>query len=151
MLGLQEIIGNEKQASELDPDKLAQEQDLLDRANKVRTAWNKPMTVTSGVRTWEHHLDIYRAKAANHQKPFLDGVFDESKVPKQSKHLETVTDCAAVDIADPGLEITKWLKENPSILEDAGLYCENGNQNWVHFQNKPFGSYKPGGTRWFNP
>lgn len=147
MLSLQEIVGKEIKVDDLDPDKLEQERDLLDRVNKVRTAWARAMTVTSGVRTWEHHLDIYRQKAASKQKPFLDGVFDENKVPKLSKHLETVTDCAAVDVADPGLELTKFLKDNLSILEDAGLYCEEGNTNWVHFQNKAPTS----GKRWFLP
>jgi hypothetical protein len=55
------------------------------------------------------------------------------------------------DIGDPGLAITTWLKANPEILEKAGLFCEDGNDDWIHFQNKPFGSYKPGGTRWFKP
>jgi hypothetical protein len=137
MLSLEEIIHCGKAPQDLDPDKLAQEQDLLDRVNKVRLAWAKPMTVTSGVRTWADHLRIYAAK----------GVTDISKIPKASHHLETVTNSAAVDIADPGLEITKWLKDNPAILEEAGLYCEDHNANWVHFQNKAPAS----GNRWFNP
>lgn len=141
MISLEEIIHSSTAPEDLDPDKLEQEKDLLEKVNQVRTAWGKPMTVTSGVRTWKEHLAIYAHK----------GITDPAHIPTKSKHLETVTTSAAVDIADPGLEITKWLKENPEILEDAGLFCEAGNANWVHFQNKPFGSYKDGGTRWFNP
>ncbi len=141
MLSLKEIIHADIAPEALDPDKLANQQDLLDKINKVRTAWNKPMTVTSGIRTLADHLRIYAQK----------GITDQSKIPMKSKHLENMTSAAAVDIADPGLVITQWLKDNPDILEDADLYCEDGNSNWIHFQNKPFGSYKAGGTRWFKP
>lgn len=141
MLSLKEIIHADIEPDALDPDKLANEQDLLDKVNKVRTQWNKSMTVTSGIRTLADHLRIYAQK----------GITDQSKIPMKSKHLENMVEAAAVDIADPGLAITQWLKANPDILEDADLYCEDGNANWVHFQNKPFGSYKPGGTRWFKP
>lgn len=139
MLSLEEIIHCGKAPEDIDPAKLEQLKDLLDRVNKVRLAWAKAMTVTSGVRTWEDHLRIYASK----------GVTDISKIPKASHHLETVTDSAAVDIADPGLEITKWLKtpEGNSVLEDAGLYCEEGNTNWWHCQNKAPAS----GHRWFLP
>jgi hypothetical protein len=137
MLALEEIIHCGKSPDDLDPQKLEQCKDLLARVNKVRLAYNQAMTVTSGVRTWADHLRIYAAK----------GVIDLAKIPKHSHHLETVTDSAAVDIADPGLKITAWLKANPDILEDAGLYCEEGNSDWVHFQNiAPLS-----GNRWFLP
>ena len=138
MLSLEEIIHCGKAPDDLDPAKLEQTKDLLDRVNKVRAAYGKPMTVTSGIRTWADHLRIYAAK----------GITDVSKIPKASHHLETVTDSAAVDIADPGLVITAWLKgDGAAVLEDAGLYCEQGNSNWVHFQNVAPKS----GNRWFLP
>lgn len=115
---------------------------LLERVNKVRAAWGKPMIVTSGLRAIDDHLRIYKEKAQR------AGVkFDQSKVPMKSKHLNGT----ALDVSDPKLELTNWLKANPKILEDAGLWCEEGNSNWVHFQSLPFGSYRSGGTRWFNP
>lgn len=135
--------------SELDPSGGANDDQrqnlevLLERVNKIRAKWGKPMTVTSGLRTMEDHIRIYKAKAAKKQAPFLDGVYDEKKVPMKSKHLFG----EAVDISDPDLSITKWLKANPEILEDAELWCEEGNTNWVHFQIKPPGS----GNRWFLP
>ena len=138
MISLTELIHCGKAPEDLDPEKLAQEQDLLERVNKVRAAWGKPMTVTSGVRTWADHLRIYADK----------GITDLNKIPKASHHLETVTDSAAVDIADPGLELTEWLKaDGAQILEDSGLWAEDGNSNWVHLQNKPPKS----GNRWFLP
>lgn len=135
--------------NELDPSDNATEEQkknlqvLLDRVNQVREKWGKPMTVTSGLRTMEDHLRIYRDKAARKQAPFLDGMFDQKKVPMKSKHLYG----QAVDISDPDLEITQWLKDNPEILEDAQLWCEEGNSNWLHLQILPPAS----GNRWFLP
>lgn len=154
MMTLKEIIGDGVDQSKLDPKKVKQCQDLTDKVNIIRAAYKKAMTVTSGVRTWDHHIRIYKDLATQKRHPFLDGKFDESKVPKLSKHLETVTDCAAVDIADPGQKLKAWLKDTPEgreALEKANLYCEEDAVQRLHFQNKPFGSYKPGGTRWFKP
>lgn len=107
---------------------------LLERVNKIRVLYGKPMTVTSGLRTMADHLRIYAEK----------GITDHSKIPMKSKHLFG----QAVDIFDPDLALTKWLKENDSEkLVDAELYCEEGNRNWVHFQILPPKS----GNRWFLP
>ena len=107
---------------------------LLDRVNKIRTLWNKPMIVTSGYRSMKHHLEIYAAK----------GITDPKRIPMQSKHLTG----EAVDISDPNLELTKWLKENDSQrLKDVLLWCEEGNANWTHFQITPPKS----GNLWFLP
>jgi hypothetical protein len=96
------------------------------------------------LRTKESQLRIYREKAKKKQFPFEDGVFDESKVPMNSRHLYG----QAVDIYDPGLKLTAWLKENDSQrLKNAELWCEEGNSDWVHFQIVPPKS----GKRWFNP
>lgn len=106
---------------------------LLERVNKVRAAWGKAMTVTSGFRSMEDHLRIYAEK----------GITDPAKIPMQSRHLTG----RAVDIADPDLALTAWLKANPKVLEDAELWCEEGNKNWVHFQTVAPAS----GKRWFLP
>jgi uncharacterized protein YcbK (DUF882 family) len=106
---------------------------LLERVNKIRTEWGKPMTVTSGLRSMEDHLRIYKEK----------GITDISKIPMQSRHLTG----RAVDISDPKLELTAWLKGDPKHLENAELWCEEGNKNWVHFQIVPPLS----GKRWFLP
>lgn len=109
-------------------------QTLLQRVNVIREAWGKPMTVTSGLRTKEDQIRIYAAK----------GITDESKIPWNSQHLTG----GAIDIYDPDLSITAWLKENDSqLLVDNKLWCEEGNANWVHFQINPPHS----GVRWFLP
>lgn len=106
---------------------------LLSRANDIRARWKQPMKVTSGLRSMEDHLRIYAAK----------GITDPARIPMRSKHLTG----QAVDIFDPGLEITAWLKNDPTLLEEAVLWCEDGNANWVHFQTCPPMS----GKRWFLP
>ena len=133
MISLKELIGDH------DMNSLPQEhQDnlyiLLERINNVRSLWGKSMTVTSGYRSLEEHLAIYAKK----------GITDKSKIPMKSKHLFG----QAVDIFDPELSLTKWLKENNSQrLVDIKFWCEEGNKNWVHFQISPPNS----GNRWFLP
>lgn len=115
---------------------------LLDKINLIRKKFGKPMRPTNSYRTLDHHLRIYRDKANREKVPF-----DQSKVPMGSKHLQG----CAVDIFDPKKELMNWLQANPSVLEEADLFCELGTTNWVHLQWKPFRSYKKGGTRWFKP
>jgi len=133
MISINELLNNkyslEKQTKEIQ-DNLKQ---LLIRVNKVRILWNKPMTVTSGIRTVEDHLRIYKEK----------GITDITKIPMKSKHLYG----QAVDVFDPDLSLTAWLKKDKSILEKAELWCEEGNKNWVHFQSVPPRS----NVRWFLP
>ena len=95
---------------------------LLERINKVRSAWGNPMTVTSGLRSMEDHLRIYREK----------GITDPSKIPMGSSHLKG----AACDIFDPKQELQAWCKANEKLLEEIGLWMEDfsATPNWVHFQ-----------------
>lgn len=138
MISMDELLNKKYKFADQSADIQANLLILLEKVNKIRSLWGKPMTVTSGLRMMIDHLRIYREKAAKEGVPF-----DESKVPKKSKHLYG----QAVDIFDPGLVLTKWLKANPQILIDAGLWCEEGNANWVHFQILPPKS----GKRWFLP
>lgn len=109
-------------------------QELLKRVNVLREAWGKPLIVTSGYRTMQDHVRIYSQK----------GTVDLSKIPMRSQHL---IGCA-IDLYDPDLAFTKWLKEdNSKRLVEAGLYAEEGNSNWCHLQ-----MYAPrSGRRWFLP
>lgn len=97
---------------------------LLDRINKIRSAWGKPMTVTSGLR---NQVDQDRINPS---------------APK-SKHLIG----AAADILDIKGDLYHWLKGDSSILEQVQLWCEEGTNGWVHFQILPPKSEK----RWFLP
>ena len=110
-------------------------EELLVKVNKVRTAYARPMTVTSGYRSMYDHKRIYNAK----------GIFDESKIPMKSKHLFG----QAVDIYDPNKELQKWCLDNVKMLEEIGLWMEDfsATKNWVHFQIVPPKS----GKRFFMP
>lgn len=132
MITMSELLGKAKLEDQT-PEIQANLAVLLNRVNEIRTLWNKPMVVTSGLRTMADHLRIYKEK----------GITDTSKIPMKSHHLYG----EAVDISDPVLELTAWLKKTGSILENAKLWCEEGNKNWVHFQIVPPKS----GVRWFLP
>lgn len=141
MIQMADLLNHKYEFADLDLSISDQLMDLLARLQWVQDQPGCPIAdwdCTSGLRTMEDHLRIYREKAEKAGVPF-----DESKVPMQSKHLYG----RAADIYDPTLAMTAWLKANPSILETAGLWCEDQNLNWVHFQNQPPKS----GSRWFLP
>jgi uncharacterized protein YcbK (DUF882 family) len=98
--------------------------DLQIAINKVRSAWGTPMIVTSGLRSQADQARI------------------NPSAPK-SNHLIG----AAVDISDPSGALNKWCKANEAILSGAGLWCEERQGGWQHFQIFPPKS----GHRWFNP
>lgn len=133
MVTLNELLGKykfEDQSKDIQDNLLI----LLDHINNIRTAYDKPMIVTSGLRTMEDHLRIYAEK----------GITDPKLIPMKSKHLFG----QAVDVLDEDLTLTAWLKQNDSqILVDNELWCEEGNSNWVHFQIIAPKS----GKRWFVP
>jgi len=109
--------------------------ELLNRINKIRAAYEKPMVVTSGLRTMEHHMDIYKQK----------GITDLRKIPLKSLHLSG----RAVDISDPKRELQKFITDNVPLLESVGLWIESFafTSTWVHMQIKPPLS----GRRFFMP
>lgn len=86
---------------------------LLERMNKLRTAYGKPMIVTSGLRSREDQIRINsHAPNSNHTKG------------------------AAVDILDTDGTLKIWVLKNVERLEAIGLWCEDFRYtpNWVHFQ-----------------
>lgn len=112
---------------------------LLEKCQKLREKYGAPLRVSSGLRTMEKHLAIYKAK----------GITDKSKIPMKSNHLFG----RAVDFADPKGELKAWLLKNLGVLEELDLYVEelSSTPSWLHIQTNPFGSYKKGGTRFFKP
>lgn len=109
-------------------------QDTLDKVNLLLSDWKGLTQTTSGYRTLQDHIRIYNQK----------GIFDLSKIPTKSNHLTG----RAIDLYDPDLTMTKWLKEdNSRRLIELDLYAEEGNKNWVHIQTVPPKS----GKRWFYP
>jgi hypothetical protein len=98
---------------------------LLDKLNKIRISWAKPMIITSGLRSEADQLRINPAALkSNHRIG------------------------AAADISDPKLELTAWLKgPGAALVEELNVYFEEGNKNWVHCQ-----IFAPRSkNRWFLP
>jgi uncharacterized protein YcbK (DUF882 family) len=99
---------------------------LLTIMNKVRAAYNKPMVVTSGLRSEADQKRI------------------NPKAPK-SNHIRGL----ACDVSDPHGELWAWCMLNMKLMEDLGIYFEDKNSTptWVHFQIVPPKS----GKRIFKP
>lgn len=118
---------------------------LVERLNMVRDDWGKPMVVTSGYRSKERQIEIYKDKCVKREFPFQDGRFDMTRIPMKSAHLY----CQAVDIADGDGKLKAWLQEDEGRLERYDLYCEDFEHTptWVHFQINPPKS----GRRIFKP
>lgn len=126
---------------------------FIPKLNKIREKWGKPMIVSSAYRSWAKHLDIYKKKAAK------EGVvFNESKVPKASKHLFGLAiDIGDADAKTPGNQIEEfqqWCRDNEKwLLEEVGVWIEDfsATKTWVHFQSIPYGSWKKGKSIFFKP
>jgi len=109
-------------------------EELLKCVNKLRAEYGKPLIVTSGYRSLQHHIDIYRTKG-----------IPDSQIPMGSRHLTG----NAVDFADPTGNLYTWALLNEPGLEAWGIWCEAGTKGWLHCQRVPYASYKPGMTRFF--
>ncbi len=90
---------------------------LLGKINAVRQKYNKPMIVTSGLRS-----------EAQQQQLIADGKSTATK----SKHLSG----QAVDIQDTDGELAIWVKRNLALMEEIGLWMEDFDhtKGWLHFQ-----------------
>jgi hypothetical protein len=101
---------------------------------------------TSVFRSMPHHLRVYRQIAERKKVPF-----DESKVPKSSKHLKFLAwDCKPKTL--PIKHLHDWVKkEEHGKMAELDLFFEDLSVTpvWLHAQVVPFGSYKDGGTRFF--
>lgn len=104
--------------------------ELCRRLNIVREAFNKPMIVTSGLRSEKQQEELIKAGKSSALK---------------SKHLTG----HAADIQDLDGSLAKWCLENVKVLEQAGLWIEQPayTHGWVHFQSVPPRS----GNRFFVP
>ena len=107
---------------------------LLEKLNKLRLLWNRPMTITSGFRTMGHHIQVYKDK----------GITDLSKIPMKSKHLY----CQAADISDLNFELTNFCKDHAKEMEEIGIWFEDDmSVKRLHIQIIGVKS----GARWFKP
>src|ERR1700687_539465 len=87
---------------------------LLERLNKVREIWGKPMIVNSGLRNQAQQDALI--------------VAGKSNAPK-SKHLTG----QAADISDPKGELKAWIMNNQSSMEQIGFWFEDfkSTPTWV--------------------
>jgi uncharacterized protein YcbK (DUF882 family) len=134
MISINELLSNQAKFEDLGKDIQANLIELHRKVNLLRSAYGKPMIVTSGLRTKKHHLDIYARK----------GIFPP-KVPMKSNHLFG----RAVDFADGDGKLKAWVLENIKLVEEIGLYMEDfsATKTWLHVQiNKP-----KSGKRFFKP
>lgn len=110
-----EILKGRDHVHPLTPELEANLTVLLERLNKLRQVWGKPMIVTSGYRPAE-----INALAGGALK---------------SRHIT----CQAADISDPEHELINWLLAEPNRLKDFGFWMEHpeATKNWVHLQVVP--------------
>lgn len=88
---------------------------LLVAANLFRTKYGKPLNISSG----------YRPQAQN----------AAAGGAKKSTHLS----CQAIDFSDKDKAIKEYIKKNPTVLEECGLYMEHPDHtpSWCHVQVRP--------------
>lgn len=108
----------------LTPEVEANLNELIQKMSAFREAYGKSLKVTSGLRSNEDQARI------------------NPKAPK-SNHLVG----RAVDISDADGSINAFCKANVPLLESIGLWCEERQGPWQHFQTVPPKS----GKRFFNP
>lgn len=111
---------------------------LMDRLNLLEKAYGHPLIVSSGYRTLEHHLEIYRLK----------GIADPNKIPMQSRHLSGQA-ADLVPVEDDIMHLKLWIDANLPLMKEIGLWFEAFayTPTWVHVQTIPPKS----GQRFFKP
>lgn len=109
----------------LPPDHAANLTKLLIKLNQLREAYEKPLQVTSGYRSLEHHLEIYRRK----------GITDPAKIPMKSNHLFGLA-ADLVPVEDSIDHLHDWVLDNVKYMEEIGLWFEDFSvsKTWVHAQ-----------------
>jgi uncharacterized protein YcbK (DUF882 family) len=98
-------------------------QDLHAIVSQLREAYGKPLTISSGYRSLEDHLRIYKEK----------GITNKVDIPMKSKHLSgEACDLVCKDIKD----LQKWIKDNEDFCGNIGLWFEDfgSTPTWVHCQ-----------------
>lgn len=87
---------------------------LLERLNKLRNVYSKPMTVTSGYRPGKYNKTAGGAL--------------------RSAHLT----CEACDFKDTDGSLDKFCMDNPDLLKSIGLYLEHPDSTpgWTHLDTR---------------
>lgn len=133
-------------------------EEFYEKINDFRNECGLSMIPTSYFRSKARQIRIYKEKARKKQFPFVDGIYDVSKVPLKSKHM---SGCAC-DFADVDKKLAKWVFEHLDWCKENGFYFENFGINittnkwdsrydktptWLHIQIVPPKS----GRTVFNP
>jgi zinc D-Ala-D-Ala carboxypeptidase len=110
MISIDEILMGRATLSELPEELQKNVQILLERVNKFRQIYGKPMIVNSGYRRPEDN-------AAANGSP-------------TSPHML----CMACDFKDNDGALKQYVKDNPSVLETCDLYQEDpaSTPTWIH-------------------
>jgi hypothetical protein len=113
-------------------------EELLVKLNHLRSAYGKPLRVSSGYRSLQKHLAVYAAK----------GITDQSKIPMKSNHLYGFA-ADLVPIEDDIKHLHDFINNNIGLMADIGLYFEafEYSPQWLHCQSMPPKS----GKRFFKP
>lgn len=134
MIELKDLHPKDTELTEEQKDNLTR---LAMKLTKLEDAFGSLFKITSGFRTKEDQIRIYKAR----------GVLDEALMKFGSQHLKG----NAADIFDPRGNLKVFLNSDAGMkmYEKLGLYFENfsATLNWVHIQQLPPAS----GKRFFLP
>jgi len=125
MIYRHEILKGRDKTAPLDDQQEKNLEILLERLNRFRADWGKPITISSGYRTEEINAKAHGSK--------------------KSWHLF----CAAADLYDPDRALAKHFMNNQGLLLMYDFWMEHPawTMTWVHLQIYPPSS----GTRVFRP
>lgn len=119
--------------------KLKEDFDILE------LAYGQEIIPTDAYRTRQEHIEIYKKKNKGRKKA------DQIPVPINSRHL-TANAC---DCADPTGDLRHFIEKNQKLMEMIGFYWEDfdytEDQNYIHLQNVPYPSWKPGKPHYYRP
>jgi hypothetical protein len=118
MISLKEILMGRVEFKDLPKEHQDNLMTLLERINKVRTAYGKPMKVNDGYRRPQDKPTNGSATSWHYKGAAID-----------------------IDDNDAG-DFAKWCIANLQLMKDVGLWLEdpkwtNGCGSWVHFQIYP--------------
>lgn len=138
MISFMEVVGKTP-LEEIPKHHINNINELIQKVNIFRLHFGEKMFVSSGYRTKERHIEIYRKINEDRKAKGLAPV----RVPMGSFHLFGL----AVDFFDGQGKIIDFCRENEDLLEKIGIWIEDGTKDWVHMQVRAPGSKK----RFFKP
>lgn len=118
-------------------------EETVEKVNKLLDEFGEERICTSGYRSIEHQKRIYEIKNKARKAAGLP----EIKVPLGSKHITA----QACDLDDRGGRLFDFCLDNQDILDNIGLWIEDGTDGWVHCQTVPYGSWTEQKSRFFKP